>query len=398
MRMARRLPIIAIAALLAAGCGVKPGSLSSPSSPPPSMPALASPTLAPATAIPATPYSPSPDPTLAPRATPAPGCIALDDADLEDLEVDLSSTYPSGSGGLGGFSIGRAGGALQVRRIEELSGERRSVVPPPRQFTNGRGLMLGGHEFWTYPSTWFDGHVNPQSMISATATLTLEGALPIELPTRFVPGNVNHDQVGVTVPDVEGRGTVTLDFAWADACFRYEASGIIPVDVVPLARTSGCELDERLWWDALHEVLKGSISAAGTTPRVGSPYNESKFAPYDNPGIDAFLAYMFDADAAEPNIPAGTTVRIEALKERVRLAEKLEVVIWTRRSLAEAVTDYPPKRTVVVFEGRLDRQADGSYEVPVPDEPGRYVVGLSVEYDTRCTIGTLWSVVNFAAT
>ena len=392
MRTTRRLPtILAVASLVAAGCAATADS------PWPSAAAPASPTLAPATAVPASPSNPPPDPTLAPLPSLKPGCTALEDLDLAGVEVDLSSTYPSGSGGLGGFSIGRAGGALQVGRIEELSGERRSVVPPPRQFTNGRGLMLGGREFWTYPSTWFDGHVNPQSMISATATLTLEGAAPIALPTQFVPGNENHDQVGVTVPDVEGRGTVALDFVWADACFRYEASGIIPVDVVPLARTEGCELDERLWWDALHEVLKGSISVAGTTPRVGSPYNESKFAPYDNPGIDAFLAYMFDADAAEPNVPSGSTIRIETLKERVRLAEKLKVVIWPRRSIAEAVTDYPPKRTVVVFEGRLDRQADGSYELPVPDEPGRYVVGLSVDYDTRCTTGTLWSVVNFAA-
>jgi hypothetical protein len=324
--------------------------------------------------------------------------MALDEADLEGLEVDLSSLYPSGSGGFGSFSIGRVSAVLDVTRVQELSGGQRSAAPPPRGVDNERGLLLGGRQFVTFPSTWFDGHDNPQAMIEARVTLTLDGESPIDLPTRFVPGNENFDQVEVTVPDVAGPGSVALDFVWADPCFRYEASGTIPVDIVPLARTAGCELDEELYWDDLHALLQGSITVAGTTPRVGSPFSESKFAPYINPGIDAFLGYMFDRDAPEANVASGSTIRIEGQKERVDLAEKLEVVIWTRGSLAEAVKDYPPKGAVVVDEGRLEREADGSWALPVPADPGRYVVGLSVEYATRCTTGTLWSVVNIEAT
>jgi hypothetical protein len=381
----RRFTTLAIAALLGAGCGATPNSAA------PSTIALASPTPAPATIRPIVPSDPPPE-----LPTPAPGCIALDDADLDGLEVDLSSAYPNGDGGFGGFSIGRVSAVLDVTRVEELSGQRRSAVPPPRRFSNERGLMLGGRPFVTFPSTWFDGHDNPQAMIEARVVLTLDGESPIDLPTRFVPGNENFDQVEVTVPDVAGPGSVELAFVWADPCFRYEAAGTIPVDVVPLARTAACELDEELYWDELHRLLDGSIAVAGTTPNVSSPFNESKFAPYVNPGIDAFIGYMFDADAPEPNIASGSTIRIERLKERVHLAEKLKVVIWTRRSIAEAVTDYPPKRAVVAFEGRLERQPDGSYELPVPDDPGRYVVALSVEFDSRCTTGTLWSVVNIA--
>ena len=144
-------------------------------------------------------------------------------------------------------------------------------------------------------------------------------------------------------------------------------------------------------------MLDGAITVAGTTPRVGSPFNESKFAPYVNPGIDAFIGYMFDADRAELTVAPGSTVRIENRKPRVHLADKLTVVIWTRRSIADAVRDYPPKGAVQVFEGRLERQADGTFGLPVPDEPGRYVAALSIKFDARCTTGTLWSVVNIAA-
>jgi hypothetical protein len=136
----------------------------------------------------------------------------------------------------------------------------------------------------------------------------------------------------------------------------------------------------------------------GTRPDVGSPFNESKFAPYLNPGIDAFMAYMFDKDAPELTVASGSTMRIENRKpRRLDLAANMKVVIWTRRSIVGAIADYPPHGIVQVFEGRLELLPDGSYELPVPDAPGRYVAGLSVEFDSRCSTGTLWSVVNLAA-
>ena len=390
-----RLPILAIAALLAAGCGATPAS-SGLAAVPSTMPSQgASPSTGPTTEPSATA---APRPTLAPVPSPAPGCTALGELDLTRLDVELGSVYPDGDGGLQGFSVGHVGGELQVSRIEELSGQRRSVVPPARQIDYRRGQMLGGWEFVVFPSIYFDGSNGPQSMIEANVTLALDGAAPIDLPTRFIPGNRNFDQVAVSVPDVAGRGTVTLDFAWADDCFRYEASGTIPVDVVPLEQTAGCDLDNETYWDQLHALLKGSIVVGTTKPSVGSAFNESKFAPFVNPGIDAFIGYMFDPEAPEQVVAPGGTLRIENLKQQLHLGEKLNVVIWTRRSIANAVTDYPPNETVEVYEGRLERQPDGSYELPVPDAPGRYVAALSVKFDSPCTTGTLWSVVNIEVT
>lgn len=391
-----RLPILAIAALLAAGCGAKPGP-----SDPMALPSTAPTRSAPPSAGPIAAQSARPGPavpTLAPLPTPAKGCIALDDVDLTRLDVELSSLYPNGDGGFGGFSIGLVNGELRVTRIEELSGQQRSALPPPRLVSNGRGLMLGGRDFVTFPSAFSETYSPPQSMIDASMTLALDGAPEMALPTRFVPGNKNFNQVAVTVPDVAGRGSVAIAFAWADKCFRYEASGTIPVDVVPLEQTAGCDLDEVAYWDELHAFLEGSIKVGTTTPRVGSAFNESKFAPYVNPGIDAFIGYMYDPEAPEQIVASGGTLRIETLKKRLHLDEKLTVVVWTRRSIANAVKDYPPRHTVEIFEGRLARQPDSSYELPVPDAPGRYVAALSVKFDSPCTTGTLWSVVNIEVT
>lgn len=353
-----------------------------------------SPSPAPTSLPSATPRPPSP--TVAPVASPDAGCPGLDEVDLTRLDLDLSSVYPNGDGGFGGFSIGIVYADLQMTRIEELSGPHRSVTPPAREIKNSRGLVLGGREFVTFPSNFSEAYSPPQSMIDASMTLTLDGATRIDLPTRFVPGNRNLDQVAVTVPDVAGRGSIELAFAWADECFRYQALGRIPVEVVPLARTVGCDLDEETYWDQLHALLDGSLKAGSTTPAVTSAFNESKFAPYVNPGIDAFIGYMFDAKAPEEAVAPGSLVRIESLKQPLHLAQRLKVVIWTRRSIAAAVTAYPPKRAVVVFEGPLERELDGTYELPVPDDPGRYVAALSVRFDSPCTTGTLWSVVNIA--
>ena len=384
----RRFLIIAITAFVVAGCSANPVGSVAPTG------AVASPTTtAWATSQPTTrPTVVSSEPPSEPTLTP--GCSSLDDLDVAGIEVDLSSVYPNGDGGFGGFSVGIVHGALDVTRIAELSGQRRSVVPPPRGVTNGRGLVLGGRAFVTFPSTWFDGHQNPQAMIGARITLTLDDAAPIDLLTRIVPGNENFDQVEAKVPDLAGAGTVELSFIWADACFRYEATGTVPVDVVPLAETAGCELDEVRYWDQLDTVLDGSIRVGTLKPPAGSAFNEAKYAPYVNPGIDAFIGYMFDPHGPEQIVEAGSILRIEAAKPRVHLQKKLQAVTWTRRSLAAAVRDYPPKDVVRVFEGRLERVADGSFELRVPEEPGRYVVGLSVEFDSPCTNGTLWTVAN----
>lgn len=388
----RSLTILAIGALLAAGCGASPAATSAPTAT--TVPSAGPPSTAAGTPGPS--GTPAPSSTFAPAATPAPGCSSLDAIDLTDLDVELSSVYPNGDGGLGGFSIGLVYGQLKVTRLTELSGERRSVAPPAREIDNAKGLMLGGREFTTFAS--FDRYGETQEIVDGSASLTLEGGPAIVLPTRIVPGNPILNQIAVTVPDVSGSGSVTLEMAWTDDCFRYDATGTIPVEVVPFRETANCELDEALYWDDLHAYLKGSITVGTTTPVVGSAFNESKYAPYGNPGIDAFIGYMFDADAPEQAVEPGTTLRIDKTKPSLHLGENMTVVIWTRRSIADAVKDYPPDGMVEVFEGRLQRQAGDSYALPVPDEAGRYVAALSVRFESPCTKGTLWAVVNIAVT
>lgn len=372
----RHFLILALAALFSAGCAARPTGSWPATSPGPTQlamvtqPPTATPDMSPA----------SPTLSLIPRIE---GCVGIE-------EISPASPFFTAEA-----SIGRLSVDLQVTRIEERSGRRLSVNPPEREMRfDVAGLLLGGHEFLTRPFGYYEGHDTPSAMEFASITLTLDGAPPLELPVRFVPGNENFNQAAVSVPDVSGRGRLSFEFGWTDRCFRLEASGSVRVEVVSRAVTAACEMDEVAYWDHLEALLGDSILVGSMTPAVGSPINEAKYAPYSNPGIDAHIAYGFD-----PKVPAITAspdslIRIENQKTRLQLADMVDVHVWTRRSVADAVEDYPPHDLIEVLDLRAAQQPDGSFRFRVPGEPGRYVAAISVRFDSKCSTGTMWSVVN----
>jgi hypothetical protein len=398
MRRTHRHLGLVLTTFLLGACAAAPSASVEPSGATPSGQPSAQPTAkaTPAPTLGATlpPSTPSLLPTGTPLPPPAVGCIAIDDANLADLEVSLGSVDADGNGGDIGISVGRVGAILDVTRITELSGQGRSIIPQADQKPRERGLLLGGHEFIAFPSAWFDGHVNPQAMIAATVTLTLDGQAPIDLPTRFVPGNVNFDQFAVTVPDAAGQGTLAMDLVWADPCFRYEASTAIPVDVVPLSVTAGCALEQNAYYDQVAALLSGSLRVGSTTARAFSPRNEAKFAPWINPGIDAFVVYAFDRDDPAIIAAPGTALTIAQVAPGITLGKDMTLDVWTRASVARAVKDYPPHGLTLVLSRTPVKQADGTFRLRVPQAPGRYVAGVTLSYDSQCSSGALWFIVN----
>lgn len=372
----RRFLIIAFSALLSAGCAAAPTGSSPAVSPGATQ-------LAAVTQQPTASPSSTARPTLLPIPTSFEGCIGVED-------IQPASPFFDATASLGHFGVD-----LQITRIEERSGGLDSATPPARDLRYDHpGLLLGGYEFLIHPLGYYEGYDTPLAMESASFVLRLEGQDPIELATHIVPGNENYDQFAVTAPDVSGIGTLAVELAWTDRCFRLEASGSVRVEVAPRAVTAECEMDEDVYWDRLEALLDGSLLVGSSTLSVGSPFNEAKYQPYNNPGIDASIVYGFD-----PKVPAITaspdsSIRIENLKPRLHLADELDVQVWTRRSVAVAVRDYPPHGMIEVLHRRAVQQPDGSFRLPVPDEPGRYVATLSVNFDSKCTTGTMWSVVN----
>ena len=378
-----RLSILAIAAVLAAGCGATP-----PTTGPSASIAAATETGAVATAAPRPTASAAPSkawPTLAPLPTYPVGCEGIEAIDLPNLDAEASA------------SIGHFGWDLQVTRVEELYGSHAVANPPPRRLYNDDvGQMLGGREFLTRPSSESGVPYEPPIHVeSATATLALDNAGPMALPTRHVPGNDFFDQVAIAVPDVSGPATVLIEFTWTEGCYRFDASASRRVDVVPLAMTAGCEMEDDALDDQLRALLEDALLVNSTSPAfVASPYHAGTYVPHENIGTDAFIQYGFKPKDPAIVVSPGGLVRIENQKPRLDLADTLKLVAWTRGSLAQAVKQYPPGEAVEVLDRRLERQPDGSFQFHAPEAPGRYVAALSVKYELKCVTGTLWVVVN----
>ena len=367
--------------VLFAACSSAAPSLSVPPSTSQSPEAL--PSVSSVTTAPSPTAEPSAAPTtFAPEPTTIAGCPTI------------AAIWPQSPFVNAGGSIGHFGIDLLVTRIEQRSAQPVSVIPPTRELNNdGVGLVLGGHEFLTSPSYYYEGYNPPITMESATVTLTLDGAQPIALPTRFVPGNENFNQVAVSVPDVAGHGRLAISMTWTDKCFRLEASGSLRVGVVSTSTTAGCALEEDAYWKQLESVLYHPLTVNSREVRTISPFNDSKYTPNGSPGIDAFIAYMFDKDDPAFAAAPGSALRVEATNPALTLTD-MTLAVFTRQSIAQAVKDYPPHGTVLVLERTPARQADGSWRLRVPDAPGRYVAAMTFQFESKCTTGEIWAVVN----
>jgi hypothetical protein len=106
---------------------------------------------------------------------------------------------------------------------------------------------------------------------------------------------------------------------------------------------------------------------------------------------------MFDKDDPAFAATPGTTLRVVATNPALSLTD-MEVRVYTRQSVARAVKDYPPVGLVLVLERTPAQQADGSWRLRVPDAPGRYVATMAFDFDSKCSIGDAWAVVNIDVT
>jgi hypothetical protein len=153
-------------------------------------------------------------------------------------------------------------------------------------------------------------------------------------------------------------------------------------------------LDSSGYFEQIGDLLRHSIEVNSVSQHAFSPFNTSKFAPFENPGIDAIIVYGFDPDEPSITAEAGTALRIERVSDELTLGNEMNLWVWTRPSVAKAIKDYPPEGSVLVLSRTPVKHADGTFRLRVPQDPGRYVAGVELTYDSQCSSGTLWFVVN----
>ena len=371
----RRFPIIAIAALLAAGCGAN----QVPSSTSPTDSALATANPSPST----TPTHPGPTPTApAPSQSPSiepneptcpsaplrsdPDVFLVDSKDLFWLPMDITRLTPVADPGI-------------------------ELTPPPSFGREDSGFIVGGGETrfaLSYGSlTWLE---TPHTITRLRMALQAEGHEPIRLAVQLQTGKDGSTSAFVDVPNITWRGSLSVGIEWQDPCFAYEATTVSGVIIDPRATVAGCPDRIAPAFKALDEAFEPPMHVGSIDVELSPWAHLGKVTPL--PSIDAsHPIYRVRADMPVVIDAPGATVVVTYANELVDLDDGDLLGFYRRGPFlrwleAGAIYsgDPPPD---VVFRSTLVGHADGTFSFVVPGEPGRYVAGLDFVYDSACSYG-----------
>ena len=376
----RRIRTLATAAFVLAACG---SSVTSPSAGPQASSNASSPSEA-----------PSPAPTRSfptfPSFTPFP---PIDERCVPVENIEPASPFVNAASSIGKFNLD-----MQVTRIEELTGRRHVAAPPVRELGNdGVGLLAGGHEFLTSPSTYFGGATGPIHMESAKVTLTLDGAPPVELSSRIVPGNENFDQFSIAVPDRSGSGTISMEFTWTDQCFRLDARGSIRVEVASTSEVGDCALEQQAAWDQLSALVASGMQFGDINARLGEAYADGTYTDMAVEGDGPYALALFDRAAPTLKVSPGAKIGMNALDPALSLyplaarpvpfMKRSAVITW----LADGGIYGGGPEPKVLWQSELSPRDDGSIRITAPKSAARYVAAIDLAFEYACGTGVVVS-------
>jgi hypothetical protein len=371
-----RFTILAIAALLAAGCGASPASTSTP------------------TSQAAPPASPNPIPE------PLPTAGATDPAPVSSYPPTFSTTCPDLPDG---YRVPRASLNPQIGWLS-FEFTPNTITPhtqPEVSFAAGPnleaeiGLLPGGHampiELWLWYQ--FDPvSMGPIKVVSVTATVHIDGRSPKHLKVEWAHRRYPiWDLVATGMPDVDATASIEVGIEWTDRCFTYSgATTVEGVQLVSTTTTTGCRMSKRGYNQDFDAALAAPLSVGSNTTRLVSTSSEARYLPIVSPGIDVHPAWGWDPDAPPIVAAPGEFLTIRRDEPGFELLS-MDATGWTRRNFADQSDVWPP-RLDAVFDRAPDRQPDGSFRFRVPSDTGRYVAGLSFPFEWTCGTGQAWSV------
>ena len=382
----RRLPILAIAALLAAGCGASPLS---PSSLPGSSPhAMASPSQTPpATVTPAAtePAETEPAPSPSAAAEPSePGCPSAPHGDnpMVSLIDDRNLLWKP----------------FDITRLNPVAAPEIELTPPDPFAASWTDFLLGGGETrmeLNYQSGgWPD---TPHTITRFRLTLETEREEPFKLPVRFETGKDGSTDVIVDVPNITMRGRYDVKVEWHDTCFAYEGRLSSPLIIDRRGSIDGCSEDR----DTAFEELGATFE-----PPIGVGPLDANLAPWQFNGkvtslavIDPLPPYVgFNRDSPTFAAGPGTIVEVSNWSEAIALWPygRAEVEFYRRGELIRWIEggwihgDEPEAK--VVFRSTLIEGTD-AFTFRLPDEPGRYAATAAFSYNAACSFGAAGFVV-----
>jgi hypothetical protein len=379
----RRLSILAIAALLAAGCGATPtpAPVASLAAVAPS-PTTPSPTYRLIQTYP--PTAPPPSPTAGPSEIRCRSDQRTDD-------TGFAAIHDEGSIGV----------ALKIASLARAdTGESLALPQPPPDFGWHPGFLVSGGEMRIHAG-YYGGRLPFRQDITITlleASLIAEGQPRVDLDARYEP---SPDGVGtiavVRVPKFSFRGTLRFSVEWRDECFVVAARGSTPVIVDPPSAIEGCPDRRREGWreiDALFDPpirvgpLRVALHAVGQGKKRDLSFADPPF-PYQF--FDSATPTMIatPGETIHVSIPNPDIVIHARVRENVIAFRRAPLIRWLEGGWIHG--NEPDAE--IVFRSPLVDHGDGAFSFTVPRKPGRYAIEAVFDYDSQCSYGTAGFVV-----
>ena len=375
-----RLPILAIAALLAAGCGATPRNLSSPSA----AAAIASASAVPTTAAP----SSSPQPTTAsPSSAPEPT--------VEPVGQDCpSTTSDHGLATLGDQADLYL--PLEIEAVAPIAGGEPSAIARPRE-PGQASFFVGGRATRVQPS--YDTN-EPRDLVMSElrGRLVMDDGTRHDLDVRFEAAEDGANVAVVSIPNIEGRGTIRISLAWRDSCYEVSARTSNRVIIDRPSAIAGCAEGRNRGFDELGATFEPAIQVGPLDARLIPWWFAGKVAPLWV--IDALPPYVaFNRDTPTLTASPGTSIPVTSTNAALELwvRDGAEVIAFRRAPLIRWLEDGwihgNEPDAEIVFRSPLVANDDGTFSFAVPTEPGRYGLEAVFEYDAECSYGTAGFVV-----
>ena len=384
-----RLSIIAIAALLAAGCGA---SLQTDA------PTSAA-TDAAATASPAAPPS-APARTAGPTSAPTPSS-----APTAGPSEFRCRSYEAERDGSSFASVSARNGELWLwpeitSLVRADTGESLPLPPPPNdawwaQFViGGRDVRFqvgyGASYAWPLP--------REITLTSLEARLIPDEGPRIDLEARFEPHPDGAGTIAVVrLPDGAFRGTMKLTAEWRDECFVVSGHGSQYVIMDPPSAIEGCPDTRKAGFEGVEDLFE---EPATVGPLQVGLVVRGQGKKVDLSVIDPLPPYVgFRAETPTTTASTGATIHVTIpnpdvivharVREKVIAFRRAPLIRWIEGGWIHG--DEPEAE--IVFRSPLVDLGDGQFSFTAPTEPGRYAVEAVFDYDAQCSYGTIGFVV-----
>jgi hypothetical protein len=360
----RRFPIIAIAALLAAGCGATPPATSPPASlgaispPPASTPPAASPTAT----------------SPAPAASPDSDCPPWTEGvytPSDEFEIGTPLGFHSLA-----FDFTRiTSNADPAEFLESEAG---------KPYLGEPGRLVGNWEIAVHPGIDYEPVDVAITLGAARAVLRVDGREPHPMDGVLAPDG---QSFLFDLPNASGSGRIDVSVEFSDECFTYQAEGAWAFEMVTAAYAAQCPGSHKGVSAHWADMQEPPVAVGGVAMPLFRSTTIGKWTRYAT-FVDPVVGWaQWDPASGTVTGQAGTTLPV-VMGDADLILESLRIEFYRRSSIREVLGGGSySNRGDVLFRASADPYADGHFELLLPSKPGRYVASVYFTYETACLSG-----------